>query len=392
MRPVTPRPVRLGIVGLGAVAQAVHLPLLARLPDRFAIGAICDLSRSLVDSLGARYGVPASARTTDPTDLLARDDLDAFLILTSGSHAPLAAAALETGRPVFVEKPLAYTLAEADRLAEIARASGGRLQLGYMKLYDPAVVEARRILRPDNGGGPDLRSVEVTVLHPPSGPQLAHARLLPHPADVPAETLERLRHETDELARAAIGEASPAIRRLYTDILLGSLVHDLAVVRSVAGSDPSAIDDADVWPAEAWPPSVAVAGRLAGETRLAIRWHFLPDYPAYREEVRFHWSAGTVELVFPSPYLLHAPTRLTVVGPLGNARREERIESVTEAFDEQLLAFHRLVTAGEPPAAGIPEGRADVVTCQAIARCLLEREGLAPGGEAAAVGLPAGIR
>ncbi|HXG40962.1 MAG TPA: Gfo/Idh/MocA family oxidoreductase, partial [Candidatus Limnocylindrales bacterium] len=145
---MTPRPVRLGIVGLGAVAQAVHLPLLARLPDRFAISAICDLSRSLVDSLGARYGVPASARTTDPTDLLARDDLDGFLVLTSGSHAPLAAAALETGRPVFVEKPLAYTVAEADRLAEIARASGGRLQLGYMKLYDPAVVAARRILRP----------------------------------------------------------------------------------------------------------------------------------------------------------------------------------------------------------------------------------------------------
>jgi len=56
------RRLRVGVAGLGAVAQAVHLPLLARLPDAFQIAAICDLSPSLLAAIGERYGVPADAR------------------------------------------------------------------------------------------------------------------------------------------------------------------------------------------------------------------------------------------------------------------------------------------------------------------------------------------
>ena len=49
-------------------------------------------------------------------------------------------------------------------------------------------------------------------------------------------------------------------------------------------------------------------GRLADGTRVTIGWHFLEDYPAYREDVRFHHVGGSVELTFPSPYRLHEPT------------------------------------------------------------------------------------
>ena len=377
--------VRVGLIGLGAVAQAVHLPLLERLGSRFAIAAISDLSPSLVAAIGDRYHVPAPGRHLDAADLL-EDDLDAVLILSSGSHGDLARLALDRGLPVFCEKPLAFTRTEADELSG-RTDRGGRLQLGYMKLHDPAVVEAGRLLA-DGDRSPigRLRSVEVTVLHPPSEPQLAHARLLPAPTDIPAAVLGPLLARRDELLDGALGSEAPiAVRRLYAEVLLGSVVHDLALVRAFAG-DPLAITSAETWPDDRWPASVAIAGELPGGARLAIRWHFLESYPAYREEVRLIGEAGSLDLVFPSPYLLHAPTALTLTTPGSGAgsRRDDRYASVEEAFEQELLAFHDLVVNGAPPRAGVAAGRADIVTCQRIATAWARARSLQLGGEAAA--------
>jgi myo-inositol 2-dehydrogenase/D-chiro-inositol 1-dehydrogenase len=383
-----PERVRLAILGLGAVAQAVHLPLLDRLADRFSIGAIADLSPSLVATIGDRYRVPARARFDGLDGLLTADGIDGLLVLTSGSHGSAVIAGLDRGWSVFAEKPLAWTLAEADAIAErLAADLSRKLQLGYMKLYDPAVIRGLAAARgtdegsdgPTAGLGP-VRSIEVTVLHPSDQRQLSHARLLPPPTDVPAGSLDSIRAEADRLRDRAVG-SSGEVARLYSDIVLGSIVHDLALIRAFA-SDPTGIDMVDTWPAGRWPPSVAVAGRLEGEARFAVRWHFLPDYAAYREEVRVVYEAATIELEFPSPYLLHAPTRLRITELEGDARRDRCYASVGEAFEEELLAFHSLVTAGRPPLAGLREGRADIVTSQRIAARYAAQLGLPIKGEA----------
>jgi myo-inositol 2-dehydrogenase / D-chiro-inositol 1-dehydrogenase len=359
-------------VGLGAVAQAVHLPLLSRRSDLFAIHALCDLSSSLLETLGERYRVPRERRFTSIDGLL-ETGIDAVIVLTSGSHAEPALAALGAGLPVFCEKPLAYTLAEADKVI----VAGGRLALGYMKLYDPAVVRARELLDER-----ELRAVEMTVLHSRPASQLAHAHVLPPAAVVPAEVLVGLRADSDQLAAEALGAAASDLGRLYTDVLLGSIVHQLALVRLFAG-DPLRIDHVDVWPEQQWPPSVAIEALLARGTRLSIRWHYLDDFPAHREEVRLYHEAGTIALTFPSPYLLNAPTELVVVEADGSGERLTRYRSTVEAFEEELVDFHSLVTGGTPTAAGAAAGRADIVTCQRIARRLAEQRGIALGGDAA---------
>ena len=372
-----PERVRLAILGLGAVAQAVHLPLLDRLADRFSIGAIADLSPSLVATIGDRYRVPERARFNGLDGLLMADGIDGLVVLTSGSHGSAVIAGLDRGWSVFAEKPLAWTLAEADAIAERLGADPSRkLQLGYMKLYDPAVVRA---VAAAADLGP-VRSIEVTVLHPSDQSQLSHARLLPPPTDFPAATIDSIRNEADRLRTLAVGSSGDEAR-LYSDIVLGSIVHDLALIRAFA-SDPTGIDLVDTWPAGRWPPSVAIAGRLEGEARFAVRWHFLPDYAAYREEVRVVYEAATIELEFPSPYLLHAPTRLRITELEGDARRDRRFTSVGEAFEEELLAFHALVTTGRQPLAGLHEGRADIVTSQRIAARYAAQHGLPINGEA----------
>ena len=374
------RRVRLGVMGLGTVAQAVHLPLVTRRRDLFEVTAVCDLSAELAEQVTGRFGLGQASRHRSVEGLLDGGRVDALLLLTSGSHGAVAAAALGRGLPVLCEKPLAYTLAEADTLASLAGAGPPRLQLGYMKLHDPAV---RRALRELTGGQAALRAVEVTVLHPSEAGQLAHAGVIePGPADVPPATVEMLRLETARLQECALGPAPAELRRLYTEVALGSLVHDLAVVRLLAG-DPERVEHADAWPAGRWPPSVAVDALLSGGVRLTVRWHYLDRYPAYREEVRLYHEEGSVALAFPSPYLLHAPTVLTVTGRDGDAVRVCEHRSTVEAFEEQLAAFHRLVTEGAPPAAGVAEGRADILTCQRIVKRLAARRGIELGGEAA---------
>jgi myo-inositol 2-dehydrogenase / D-chiro-inositol 1-dehydrogenase len=378
-----PARVRVGVLGLGAVAQAVHLPLLDRLGDRFEIAAIADLSPSLVDLIGERYRVPKAGRFTGLPELLSSERVDALMILTSGSHGEAVLAGLERGVAVFVEKPLAWTLGEADAIAARMTADEGlRLQVGYMKQYDPAVVQALTVASDVDRVG-SIRSIEIRVLHPTSERQLAHARLLPPPTDIASGIIGRLREDGDRLQAAALGPAASTLGRLYSNIVLGSIVHDLALIRAFGG-DPIAIDAVDVWPDEVWPPSVSIDGQLPDRARFAIRWHFLPGYPAYREEVRVITEQASIELEFPSPYLLHAPTDLRIAELAGDGRRDTRVRSVAEAFEEELLAFHRLVVDGTAPKAGIVEGRADIVTSQRIIARLAAQTGLAVETEAPA--------
>ncbi len=290
---------------------------------------------------------------------------------------------LDAGLAVFAEKPLAFTLAETDAIgARLGTDERARLQVGYMKLYDPAVLRAREVAADGGFGTP--RAIEVTVLHPSSESQLAHARLLPPPADVPDGVRSTLAAETERLRRAALGDAAAeAFGRLYSDILLGSVVHELALVRAFAG-DPTAIDGLTAWPAGAWPPSVELTGSLPADGRVSIRWHFLPDYAAYREEVRVVYEQATIELAFPSPYLLHRPTILRITTSDGGGRRDDVWTSIDEAFETELLAFHSLVVDGDRPLAGLADGRADIVTCQRAITALAARQGVEIGGEAAA--------
>jgi predicted dehydrogenase len=378
---------RIGLAGLGAVAQAVHLPILARHADDFEIAALCDLSPGLVEALGQRYGVPAAGRHPDVDAMLGAGPLDGVLVLTSGSHGAVAGQALDRGIPVLCEKPLASTLAEADALA--ASPHAGKLLLGYMKAYDPAVVEAARIRADESSGLGALRSIEVTVLHPTSESQLAFARLLSSPAHFDAGGANRLQSRSDELIRQAIGPAAAAseLGRLYGNVLLGSIVHELSVIRAVAPDAGAvvAIDAVDTWPDGAFPGSVSFAGRLADGTRFTIGWHFLEDYPAYREDVRFHHVGGSVELAFPSPYRLHEPTLLTVSRGHDETRRRLVFDSIEEAFETELLAFRDLIRDGTPAPTGIADGRADTLTCQRVIVRLAAQRGIEIGGEAAAL-------
>jgi len=372
-------PLRVGVAGLGVVAQVVHLPLLARRRDLFRLSALCDVSRTVRDQVGQRYGVAQPRRYPSLDAMLTGGELDAVLLLTSGSHGPQARAILDAGLAVLCEKPLAYTVAEADDLqAAGPGGTGHRLLLGYMKQYDPAVQHMLELLPPVES----IRTITVTVLHPSSAAQLAFAGTFAPPPDVDAAVLAELREAEGSALQRALGPVPPEVCTLYSDVVLGSVVHDLSLIRMVAGS-PVSMDGVDVWPRDGRPGSLTACGRLASGARFGVGWHYLPDYPAYRETLSVHHETGSFELVFPAPYLLHAPTELTVVDAVGHHERRSVHRSVVEAFEQELVAFHAMVTRGLPPLSSVAQGRADIITGQQILRRFAEQTGLVIGGEAA---------
>lgn len=377
---------RLAVAGLGAVARTVHLPLLERRRDLFEITALCDLSGNTLDEIGTRYQVPQTQRHLSTIALFAGGGFDAVMLLTSGSHGDAAEAALRAGYAVLCEKPLAFTRAEAERVAaaEDAQASGPRLMVAYMKQYDPAALRLVRLL--EEAGGPEaVRSVEVCVLHPTGKSQRDFAHLPLPPGDIDPDALAALRARDAGLIDHALGvEAPPAARSLY-EIVNASVCHDLSLMRLVNGS-PETVDFAATWPSPAGqtgPGSVELSGRLPGGARYAIRWHYLPGHAAYRETVDVHHEGGTLQLAFPSPYLMNTPTVLTATDNDGGTERRARFRSVSEAFEAELVAFHAMVTRGEPPLTGVRGATEDLITAQRAVARLAALEGHPCAGEAA---------
>jgi myo-inositol 2-dehydrogenase/D-chiro-inositol 1-dehydrogenase len=387
------RPLRLVVVGLGAVAQSVHLPLVVRRPDLFALAGVVDASPGLTETIGRRYGVADSDRGTDLETVLDAVSPDALLISSGGSHRVAAIAGLRRGLAVLCEKPLAFTHAELDAVAAALPSSGERLMVGYMKQYDPAVERAREILADVD----DIRTVDIEVLHPTGYSQLEFAHIVAA-SDVPQTVSAGFRGEDDRLRREALGEADDPLWRLYSGTLLSSLTHDLSILRYLTGP-PATVEQVDVWRRASatqvhatgrdtsalgdQPPSIRVSGRLGDQSRYLLNWHYLHDYPAYRETVRVIWGAGCLELEFPSPYLLHAPTVLTLHRSAGDDTERVEFRSTAEAFERQLEAFADMARNGTPPRTGFAGAADDVRVCQEIVRRHLSAAGIPPGGELA---------
>ena len=134
---------RVGLIGFGYwgpnlarnIAETVGLELTA----------IVDGRRERLELAGRRY--PWTLRLPDAADVIARDDIDAVVIATPVStHVPMAEAAIASGKHVLIEKPLAPTSAEGERLAELAMQRGVCLMVDHTFVYTGAVQKMRAIV------------------------------------------------------------------------------------------------------------------------------------------------------------------------------------------------------------------------------------------------------
>lgn len=132
--------VRVGVIGTGAISQVVHVPIFAERGDVELI-ALSDADSHKAEALSNRFGVPL---VLDADALIRHDDVDAVVICTPNDlHEEMAIAALEAGKDVFVERPLATTSAGAARVVDVADRTGRVLVVGMPHRFRPGVVALR---------------------------------------------------------------------------------------------------------------------------------------------------------------------------------------------------------------------------------------------------------
>jgi predicted dehydrogenase len=135
---------RVGVLGAGAWAQHAHIPGWQRDP-RCEIVAICDPRAELARDFAQQFSIPEA--TDDWQALVARPDIDVIDVVTpSHTHFELSWAALEAGKHVLCEKPVAYDFRETLRAAALAKSKNLKTKLGFTFRYSPGVLYAKSLI------------------------------------------------------------------------------------------------------------------------------------------------------------------------------------------------------------------------------------------------------
>jgi predicted dehydrogenase len=331
---------RIGLIGAGRIAQAAHLPALAK-AEGACLVAVCDSSPTLSQGVAQRYDVPGY---TDVAELLAHDGLDAVIVAVPDRlHLPLASQALRAGKHVLVEKPLAAVVEEAEELAALAEQTGLHLQVGSMKRFDPGIAFAAEAVR--DAIGPVLSaSIWYRVM---SGLRPATEATLFPPTLVDPQVRA---HET----------AMKADRTSY--LLTTHGAHVLDEIRFLVG-DPVSLSAqlARSGDDRSWHGLARLSGGGLAGFEITASVH-----AEYAEGADIYGERGHVKLRTHFPFALRASDVEVFDEAAATVRRP--VFADANPYERQIEAFARDVRDGRPANPGPMDGVAAVKLIDAVAR------------------------
>lgn len=144
------RIVNVGIIGCGGIANGKHMPSLKQL-DNVRMVAFCDIIKERAEKAAKDFGTPNAKVYTDYKELLKDESIEVVHVCTPNrEHSFITIDALEAGKHVMCEKPMAKTSAEARAMLEAAKRTGKKLTIGYQNRYRPDSLYLKKVC--DEGG------------------------------------------------------------------------------------------------------------------------------------------------------------------------------------------------------------------------------------------------
>lgn len=126
---------KIAVIGLGGVAQLVHLPILSKLGN-VEISAVAELNRNRLKTIGEKFGI--TKQYLDYKELLANEDIDAVIIATpTNTHSEIALECLKAKKHILIEKPIARSLTEAKEINAAAKKNKKNIMVGMNLRYRP---------------------------------------------------------------------------------------------------------------------------------------------------------------------------------------------------------------------------------------------------------------
>jgi predicted dehydrogenase len=342
--------VRIGVVGCGAVAQIQHLPNLAFLRDEFDVTSVCDVSANLARGAAQEYGI-----ATWHTDLAAflNEPLEAVLLCHTDPKVDAALQVLDSGRHLFIEKPVAFVADDVDRMAAAAHGAHLVAQAGYMKLYDPAFIRVEQEVATMRDS---LRFVQINHLHTDNRHHLSHFRLR-RADDVPAADSDAFSARRQADAARALGEVPEHVRSAFFH-LAGSMIHDLYGLRQLLGP-PDCVASTEIW--NGGLGITTVLGWTDGP-RCSATWVELERIRHFQETLEIYSADKGVILSYPTGFSRGQLSCVTVRGidSAGESFEQHPAVDWESPFVAQLRHFHSCVTQGEACRTPLAEARHDV--------------------------------
>jgi predicted dehydrogenase len=212
-QPAGDRELRIGLAGLGSMGRN-HLRILSGRPD-IRLAAIADPA---AEALSAAVATSGAQAFDEPLAMIAEAELDALVIAApTTSHVALALAAIERDIAILVEKPLAESAVEGERIVTAARTRSVPVQVGHVERFNPAVLELGRLL--DEG----WLSVVYSIASRRAGPFPDRIRDVGVTIDLATHDADILSWIAGERPSRVYAETAQRIHASHEDLLFGLL-------------------------------------------------------------------------------------------------------------------------------------------------------------------------
>ena len=341
--------VRMGVIGCGAIAQVHHLPNLAALQDEFEVPIVCDVSPGAAEYVSQTFHIPRYV--TDYRDLLA-SDVDAVLLCHSDPKTRAAVDAFNAGKHVFIEKPICFSIQEADAIGAACQASGKVGQAGYMKVHDPAFELAKREVDTMD----DIRFVQANHLHCGNELHLTNFRIKRFD-DIPPNAMRQGSEDGAKARHDAIGDIAGEAGSAFST-LSGSGIHDLYGFRTMLGV-PEAVASTELWNGGR---GITTILEYPNEVRLVYTWAAIPGLWDFKETLEVYGDTKRVIVKYPTGFSRGILSTVTVheIEADGTTVLKEPAIVWESAFSREIRHFHACITEGIPCRTSVIDARNDI--------------------------------
>jgi scyllo-inositol 2-dehydrogenase (NAD+) len=310
------RRLNIGLIGLGRLGRVYARDLATRIPET-RLPAVADVSPGLAAQIAEEFDVAEAYQ--DPREMIASPNVDAVVIVSpTHTHKDLAIAALERGKPVFCEKPLALSLAECREVQDAVTRHNGFFQMGFMRRFDPGYVAGKKQVDEGRIGTP---CVFKATSRDPYRPSLEYA----NPASSGGILVDMGIHDFD-LARWFMGEVATVS----------------AIGGTLAYPELATIGDIDN----------AIATLVFANGRLGVIDLTRNGFYGYDISTELLGTAGTVRI----GYIRETPILMMTKNTIAHDTVPYFMERFERAYTLQLQNFAQNVLADREPPVKVSDG------------------------------------
>ncbi|KAJ6051233.1 hypothetical protein N7499_010596 [Penicillium canescens] len=369
---MTNKILRVGVIGCGEITQVAHIPTLGFLSDYFQITYLCDVSENALQHCRNKVigGLPKT--TCKAEELCASTDVDIVMIANSDAfHVPHALLGLKHDKIVFIEKPMALSLKDADDIIQLEKQSTGKVMIGYMRRYAAGFLDAIKEI----GSLDQIQYARVRDVVGPNSSFVGQSGTFPKVfSDYKPEDSKDLASRTDQFLQQALTKelgipVGPDTATQWRH--LGSLgSHDLSAMREALGM-PTGVLGASLctaqgpqfWSALFQYPSFAVSYESG-----------IDEVPRFDASIEVFGKQKTVKVCFDSPYVKGLPTTMYIREKLedGSFRESMTRKTYEDAYTLEMKELYEFVVNGKPAKTTSEDAKKDLEVFGMIMKAGLE--------------------